>query len=76
MPKISVSPFSLVKEGGDVLRSLLDEVVVDQELDALLRVHVELFLAHLEVADFGSATHDPQRVFKNNALVVDLFFSV
>ena len=53
------SPFALVEEGGDVFRSLLDEVVVDEELDAFLGIHVELFLAHLEVSDFGSATHDP-----------------
>ena len=33
--------------------------MADQELDPLFGVHVELFLAHLEVAYFGSATHDP-----------------
>ena len=57
------SPFALVEEGGDVFRSLLDEVVVDEELYAFLGVHVKLFLAHLEVSDFGSATHDPSGKF-------------
>ena len=57
------SPFALVEEGGDVFRGLLDEAVVDEELDALLGIHVKLFLAHLEVSDFGSATHDPSGKF-------------
>lgn len=40
-----VQPFALVQEGGNVLRRVDEQAVLDEELDALLGVHVEFLPA-------------------------------
>ena len=47
---------SPVEEGGDVLRRVVQQALLDQELDALLGVHVELFPAQRQLLG-------PRRVF-------------
>lgn len=37
-----VQPLALVQEGRHVLRGMAEQAVLDEELDSLLRVHVEL----------------------------------
>ena len=48
-----VETLLLVEELGHLLRGLCHQVVRYEELDALLRLHVELFLAHCQVLLFG-----------------------